>query len=286
MFLEHIYRLLNQSAANIYNHVRSINCEDLPLFKEIEIETLNRCNGKCSFCPVNATQPQREYAKMTSELFYSIINQLAELDYSGKISLFSNNEPFLDERIVEFQKYIREKLPKAKCCLYTNGTLLTLDLYLEIIKYLDLLVIDDYSNDRSLSENIREISDYISNDIELKRKTTISLRLQDEVLSSRGGSAPNKKKGKLTPCSCWLPFSQAIVRPTGEMSLCCNDPLGKMTLGDLRKDSILDAWDSDKRIEICKELQKNGRKNLELCKNCDVKGGIFERDFFSFKLIK
>ena len=24
-----------------------------PIFQTIEIETINRCNGKCSFCPVN-----------------------------------------------------------------------------------------------------------------------------------------------------------------------------------------------------------------------------------------
>ena len=43
--------------------------------KEIEIETVNRCNGKCSFCPVNANEPQREYAKMSTELFYKIIQE-------------------------------------------------------------------------------------------------------------------------------------------------------------------------------------------------------------------
>ena len=36
---------------------------------KIEIETLNRCNNICPFCPVNVNQPQREYAKMPNELF-------------------------------------------------------------------------------------------------------------------------------------------------------------------------------------------------------------------------
>lgn len=30
---------------------------------EIEIETINRCNGTCAFCPVNVNMPQREKSR-------------------------------------------------------------------------------------------------------------------------------------------------------------------------------------------------------------------------------
>ena len=49
---------------------------DIPSFRIVEIETLNRCNGSCAFCPVNAHQPQRPYAKMETELFEKIIKEL------------------------------------------------------------------------------------------------------------------------------------------------------------------------------------------------------------------
>lgn len=101
--------------------------------KEIEIETVNRCNGKCSFCPVNANEPQREYAKMSTELFYKIIQELVDMNYTGMLSIYSNNEPFLDERIVDFYKYAREKLLGARLNLYTNGTLMSLDKFKEIV---------------------------------------------------------------------------------------------------------------------------------------------------------
>ena len=52
-----------------------------PLFKKIEIETINRCNGICEFCPVNRNEKQRPYHKMSDEMFYSIINQLEKLNY-------------------------------------------------------------------------------------------------------------------------------------------------------------------------------------------------------------
>lgn len=50
---------------------------------------------------------------MTDELFEKIIGELADLDYSYRLGLYSNNEPFLDEDIIRRVKYAREKLPKA-----------------------------------------------------------------------------------------------------------------------------------------------------------------------------
>lgn len=35
--------------------------DEFPLFKNIEIETINRCNGSCSFCPVNKKENQRPF---------------------------------------------------------------------------------------------------------------------------------------------------------------------------------------------------------------------------------
>ncbi len=43
---------------------------------------------------------------------------------SDYLSLFSNNEPFLDDCIISFHQYARNKLPHVKMHLYTNGTLL------------------------------------------------------------------------------------------------------------------------------------------------------------------
>ena len=58
------------------------------LFDHVEIETINRCNGGCEFCPVSVKNDTREYKEMSWELFEKIINQLAEINYSGKVALF------------------------------------------------------------------------------------------------------------------------------------------------------------------------------------------------------
>lgn len=223
-------------------------------------------------------QPQRSYAKMPEELFRKIIDNLAEINYSHNIALFSNNEPFLDERIIDFHKYANEKLPNAVFGLYTNGSLLTFEKFMEIMPYLDKLIIDNYNDQKTInSPELQKIYDYLQKHHELDGHVQFSFRLQNEVLTSRGGQAPNKQSTYDNPAvgvPCALPFEQLIIRPTGEISLCCNDALGKYTLGDLRTQSILEVWNSEKYNEIRREMQMNGRKNLMLCSKCDSILGV------------
>jgi radical SAM protein with 4Fe4S-binding SPASM domain len=60
-----------------------------------------------------------------------------------------------------------------------------------------------------------------------------------------------------------------IIRPDGKVSLCCNDPLGKNTLGDLTKETILEVWNND-RYKMVRNCLYNGRKNWKHCEFCDV----------------
>ena len=244
--------------------------DNVPLFRYIEIETYNRCNGSCSFCPVSKRKDVRPEMKMSEELFKKIIDDLSRLEYTGELCTFSNNEPFLDERIIEFNKYAREKLPYARMHLYTNGTLLTIDKFVEIMKYLDELVIDNYQQELKMIKPVKEIYDYVENNNEYKGKVSIVLRKPIEILTSRGGDAPNRKDIKSFPMnSCALPFEQMVIRPDGKVSLCCNDPLGKITLGDLNNQSLSEVWYGEEYSKIRKKIVE-GRGNIEHCKNCDT----------------
>lgn len=244
------------------------------MFDHVEIETYNRCNGSCSFCPVNKKSDSRKEMFMSEELFRHIINQLKELDYKSSFALFSNNEPFLDDRIVGFQRYARAQLPKARMYLFTNGTVLTLEKFLQIIDYLDELIIDNYNQSLQLIPNVKKIRDYCEAHRELYSKVTIVLRHPREVLTSRGGCSPNRSNIlNVGTDRCVLPFRQLIVRPDGKVSACCNDALGQMTLGDLQTQSITEVWNGNRFSEFRKMLLA-GRSNVEICSKCDsfIKG--------------
>lgn len=208
--------------------------DQVPLFEHLEIETYNRCNGVCDFCPVSVKAESRPEKYMDEKLFKKLIDELAEMDYHGRLALFSNNEPFLDDRILAFHKYAREKLPHARMHLFTNGTLLTLDKFIELMNYLDELIIDNYNQELKLIPNCQKIKAYCEEHPELIKRVTISLRKPKEILATRGGDAPNRhEQVSYKDTKCVNPFVEMIVRPDGKVSLCCNDPLGKNTMGDL-----------------------------------------------------
>jgi len=240
-----------------------------PLFTMIQIETLNRCNNDCSFCPVNRKRDSRPRSVMDADLFNSLIAQLADLQYDGIISLFSNNEPLLDRRIADFCAIARQKLPNANHVLYTNGKLLTIELFENLMKYLDVLVIDNYDNQMKLQEPVKAIAELCLTNPTYGENVEIHMRRKDEVLSTRGGGAPNRTNIRPLKSSCVIPFTQMVVRPDGKLSLCDNDALGKVTLGDLTQDSVFDAWNSDLYWGARRKIAE-GRKNFFSCRSCDA----------------
>lgn len=244
--------------------------ENLPLFQHIEIETYNRCNGGCVFCPVSVKNERRPEQLMDKALFEKIINELAALNYKGRLALFSNNEPFLDSRILEFHRYAKERLPHARFHLFTNGTLLTLDKFIELMKYLDELIIDNYNQELRLISNCKDIKEYCEKNPELIKRVTIVLRKPIEILTTRGGEAPNRHdKVSYKDTKCINPFTQIIIRPDGKVSLCCNDPLGKNTMGDLNHSTLQEVW-YGQQFQNVREALSHGRQYLEQCKYCDV----------------
>jgi len=243
-----------------------------PLFNMIEIETINKCNGTCKFCPVNRNNDSRPRSVMSEKLYCSIIRQLHDLNYADQINIFSNNEPLLDKRTVKFCSHAREKVPKAFLVLYTNGTLLTPEIFAGLMKSLDSLVIDNYIEDLDnykLIKPVQELYDRFKDD---DRYNNVEIHIRDvnEVLYTRGGNSPNRTKVSLTTnCPCTLPYRQMVIRPDGKISLCCADTLGEMTLGDAEKMSLVEIWNNDIYKRIRAELLES-RAHIKLCSGCDA----------------
>ena len=248
-----------------------IDKQGVPLFSRVEVETINRCNGECTFCPVNKNDDPRPLLKMTDELYEKIIKELHELDYSGEFCLFANNEPFLDKRLEAMAKTARELLPKARIEIYSNGTVLSLDRFIEIIPYLDLLAIDNYNDKLKYNEPTKAIQAYLKKNPEYKHKVSIRMRRETALMSTRGGQAPNNNKRKALPISCLLPFYHLYIRPDGKIGLCCVDALYKYTLGDVSVQSLKEIWYNENYMKIREQIRM-GRETLDICMYCDSYG--------------
>lgn len=71
---------------------------------------------------------------------------------------------------------------------------------------------------------------------------------------------------------CILPFTQMIIRPDGTSAKCCNDPLTKITMGDLNQQTLREIWRGKAYQEMRKEMYYNGRQNIPGCEFCDIFG--------------
>ena len=249
--------------------------EKFPLFQLIEIETINRCNGECEFCPINRHDDTRQYKKMDEELFKSIIAQLKELNYDGRTCLFSNNEPLMDKRMFDFVEYAYKELPNSHFSFFTNGTLLNLERFERLIPYCDTFCIDIYHNNNykdNIPENIMPIINLCLEKPELQEKVKIQIINRKAIRNNRGGKSKNRKFLYKVQSPCLLPYKQVIIRPDGKLSLCCNDATGCFTMGDLTKDKLIDIWNGKIYNDIRQKLRYK-RDTIGMCEYCDNFGG-------------
>ncbi|MCP5368492.1 MAG: SPASM domain-containing protein [Hyphomicrobiales bacterium] len=236
----------------------------------VEIETLNKCNSTCAFCPVNRDSDPRPTMRMDEALFRRIIDELADWDYRNVVNLFSNNEPFLDKRIFEFTEYARERLPHAFIQIISNGTALNVENTERILPHLSRLIVNNYSTRLVLHDNVQAIVDHLNaHRPDLAGKMVVGFRLLDEVKTNRAGNAPNRTVSETVYTSrCAYPFFQMVIRPDGKVSLCCNDALGEVTLGDAGTGALRAAWNSPERRQVQRAMLA-GRDGIDLCRTCD-----------------
>ena len=248
-----------------------MNAKEVPHPLVVNLETINRCNSTCEFCTANKNAEKRPYKRMEDELFYSIIDQLAEWGYKGHLTMYGNNEPWLDTRIVEFHKYAREKLPEAFIFVSTNGLLLDVPKVKEIIPYVNQLIINNYCLDMKLHRNIQVIYKYmLDHPQEFKDvDVLIQMRYLKEVLTNRAGSAPNKQATeKVVKETCLMPYTDMWIMPNGKLGICCCDNFEVTDLADLHETPLKEGWNSD-RYKVLREAIRTGRQNYPFCKHCD-----------------
>ena len=236
----------------------------------IEIETINKCNSTCGFCPVNRNSDPRKTMRMDEALFHRIIDELAAWDYRGTLNLFSNNEPFLDKRIYDFAAYALTKLPETFVQIISNGTALDVAGAERILPNLSHMVINNYANAYRLHDNVAAIIAHLEAERpELADKLVVGYRLLDEFKTNRAGNAPNRKVRTphfKSPCA--YPFFQMVIRPDGKLSMCCNDAFGEDTLGDVTTEGVKGAWLNSNRRSVQQAMLK-GRHTIPLCARCD-----------------
>ena len=97
------------------------------------IELTNHCNLSCNYCPKSKGYNSGVEGDMDFNFFKKIIDEAFQVLNLKQIGLTGFGEPFLYPHIFEAIEYIKNKSPKIKVSITTNGTLLTEEIGRKII---------------------------------------------------------------------------------------------------------------------------------------------------------
>ncbi len=253
----------------------------------LQIETTNICNSKCVFCPHHRFT---EFGVMADELYKKIIEEASRLPALVTFIPMLTGEPFCDKQIVERIEYARERMPEVSIELYTNGSLLTFEIMqqLKAIPKFGLSISLNGLNPET-REKVMGLKDWphvlrmckYAEQIGLSYRPTMVAytEINPEEVSGfikSGGTAIQYQSwaGQQYPyrrnrwTSCVRALRHMTVRYNGDANLCCFDPFGKVSFGNLNNQSIEEIWTSQKRQEYIARHKEGKGNSLKLCDSC------------------
>ncbi|MHB1381736.1 MAG: radical SAM protein [Thermoleophilia bacterium] len=268
----------------------------------VNIEPTSACNLKCTVCSLDGS---RKRGTMDMGLFRSIVDQSAAIGVP-RIALFLAGEPLLHKELPQMVEYISSKGISAR--IRTNGALLTPEKSEALLDAgLDFLGFSFDGDNKADYESIRVGADYdqvlenILHFLELKQqkkleKPFVSLRMIkladnprqqiDPAFRERFAGLPINEIIATNPHS-WRGEVEGITeRDYGQYDypcaglwtalsiawdgkvICCTDLNGQQVFGDVSRQTLMEAWNSD-TMRYHRRMQKEGRfAELPLCAGC------------------
>jgi len=231
------------------------------VFSRVDIETNTHCNRSCKICPINFAPKPCKYMQM--ETYQTLLNQLKEIKFKGRIAPVFYNEPMLDERLPDLMRIAKSVLPEAELTIYTNGSLLTTDSLNKLIDSgLDGIIISQYADNLP-----RDDVTYLFEELpySVKKKLRYRVLNDDQPLSTRGGLVEVKKP--ITKKFCYQASTDVVIDCDGNVLLCCNDFYTEHIFGNIREDHILQIWNKPEFKKLRRDLRK-GEFREKICKAC------------------
>ena len=265
----------------------------------VAVETTNRCNAKCVFCPNNALA--RDKGAMDQALFEKIIDDCRAFPLEA-IEPFIQGEPFSDPDILDRMRLIRARLPKTKLRLYTNGYAMSpkqidamaglgIDhLYVSLNtldpeKYRDVMGLPI---ERTL-RNLDHLTTAGRAERVARRITFRMTRFGDTTLEEQDAFERYCRERRVRSMIVGLfnykgdihsdlpvprygceHVSRLDVLASGRVTLCCMDQDGEYGWADLNETSVLDAY-HHARAAFYRAMHRTGRRSeVEPCGSCNV----------------
>ena len=251
----------------------------------INIELTSRCDKSCWMCgrrKVEKEMPELtlEYSDIGFDLLKSIARQLPP---NIVVQLHNNGESLL---YPEFGNAVR-LFNKQITNVVTNGKLLV-EKADEIIDNLDTMAISIIENDPEADDQYAIIKKFlkikgnkkpftilrVNGLVKLERYKKLGLVIATRVLHSPLGSFDYKKSPVIPEIGVCLDFLHHLsINTNGDVSICVRfDPERHGIIGDVKKQSLKEIWNSPKRMKWLEYHRQGKRDKIPLCSYCHYWG--------------
>lgn len=272
--------------------------------KRVTIETTNRCNLNCSFCPRQLFD--MPLGDMTPTLYYKIIDECSQ-HLPITVVIFFRGEPLLAKDLPAFVEYAKEKgittiQMATNCMLLDEKTGEDL-----LVAGLDFISFSLDTNDNELYKEGREHGNLdISREnalkfIETKNRlgsnceiqvSTVDIekyrhkqkefidfwiqyadRVRVYVEHSSDGNFGSVSDSDGIPdierLPCKKVFEDIIIYFNGQTAICNHDWNNQMSIGNTGEDTIFSIWNSEKYDELRRLHEQNNFCEGFICKTCE-----------------
>lgn len=220
------------------------------------------CNRRSSYCPVSKLKRVVQ-ERMDINTFEKVVKEMGSYNYSGYFHYNFYNETLFDNRLEQFIALANKYCPNAKNHINTNGDLLTLEKYKQLISVgTDFVFVT--LHDGFMKPEMRTLlvaAKQYNNSIDYEFP-------QNMVFNNRGGLVDEGTvENNNRPC--YLPSYDVDTTANGTVLPCCNDYTEKMKMGNVLDSPLKSIWFSKKFVEFRNDLRMGYRYKYDLCKDCN-----------------
>jgi radical SAM protein with 4Fe4S-binding SPASM domain len=179
----------------------------------------------------------------------------------------------LDKRTPDFIRKAKAALTRVRTEVHTNGLKLNPKSGRELLEAgLDLLYINNYSQDGKMHKGVEAFLKEVAPEFP-QAEIVFHMRLLDEQLLNRGGTAPNGQVLEAPlPLPCILPFDEVVVTADGRVTICCQDHYFESAVGNLNESRLEDIWYGSGFQRLREALLQADRSANKFCSSCDFRG--------------
>jgi len=251
-----------------------------PTFSEVEFNTSGLCNRTCVFCPrVDPKVFPNVNEHLPLDLYKKILVDLAEINYSGRITHSGFSEPLLHPKINDILRATRDILPESVVEIITNGDKLTAGIIKDLFEAgLTTLLISMYDGPEQTEffERMTREAGLPQERVILRERYLPPEQGYGINLTNRAGMVSVNEAGVsvlLAPMkhSCYYTHYRMMIDYTGEVLLCPHDWGKRLIVGNLHNERIQDVWTGQALSAVRQRLGK-GDRAFPPCDKCDVLG--------------